>query len=99
MCGIAGYIGKKQIGKSVIHKTLGVMKNRGPDYQSWCSFIANDINVYLLHSRLSIIDLDERSNQPFSFNEATLVFNGEIYNYIEVKQDLKKPETQEFYPQ
>ena len=69
MCGIAGYIGKKQVGKSVINKTLGLMKNRGPDYQDWCSFIANDTNVYLLHSRLSIIDLDERSNQPFSFND------------------------------
>lgn len=66
------------------------MKNRGPDYQDWCTFIANDTNVYLLHSRLSIIDLDERSNQPFSFNGATLVFNGEIYNYIEVRQELKK---------
>ena len=66
------------------------MKNRGPDHQDWRSFIVNDTNVYLLHSRLSIIDLDERSNQPFSFNDATLVFNGEIYNYIEIRQELKK---------
>jgi asparagine synthase (glutamine-hydrolysing) len=90
MCGIAGYIGKKQISKSAIDKTLGLMKNRGPDYQDWRSFIANNTNVYLLHSRLSIIDLDERSNQPFSFNGFTLVFNGEIYNYIEVRKELKK---------
>ena len=90
MCGIAGYIGKKQIGKSAIDKTLVLMKNRGPDYQNWCSFIANDTNVYMLHSRLSIIDLDERSNQPFSYNGFTLVFNGEIYNYIEVREELKK---------
>jgi asparagine synthase (glutamine-hydrolysing) len=90
MCGIAGYIGKKQVSKSAINKTLALMKNRGPDYQDWCSFIANDTNVYLLHSRLSIIDLDERSNQPFSYNGFTLVFNGEIYNYIEVREALKK---------
>jgi asparagine synthase (glutamine-hydrolysing) len=90
MCGIAGYIGKKQVSKSAINKTLGLMKNRGPDHQDWCSFTAKDANIYLLHSRLSIIDLDERSNQPFSFNDATLVFNGEIYNYIEVREELKK---------
>ena len=90
MCGIAGYIGKKQINDKKIIKTLGLMKNRGPDHQGWRSFTANDTNVYLLHSRLSIIDLDERSNQPFSFNGFTLVFNGEIYNYIEVRKELKK---------
>lgn len=90
MCGIAGYIGKKTIDKSAIDTTLHLMKNRGPDFQDWRSFVVNDTNIYLLHSRLSIIDLDERSNQPFSFNGATLVFNGEIYNYIEVRNKLKK---------
>jgi len=57
MCGIAGYIGKKTIGKSAIDTTLCLMKNRGPDFQDWRSFGVNDTNVYLLHSRLSIIDL------------------------------------------
>ena len=90
MCGIAGYIGKKQISNSVIDKTLGLMKNRGPDHQDWNSFIVNNTNVYLLHSRLSIIDLDEHSNQPFSVNDLTLVFNGEIYNYVEVRKQLTK---------
>jgi asparagine synthase (glutamine-hydrolysing) len=90
MCGIAGYIGKKTIDKSAIDNTLHLMKNRGPDFQDWRSFGVIDTNIYLLHSRLSIIDLDERSNQPFSFNGATLVFNGEIYNYIEVRNKLKK---------
>ena len=90
MCGIAGYIGKKQINKNVINKTLDLMKNRGPDHQEWSSFQYNETNVYLLHSRLSIIDLDERSNQPFTFDDCTLVFNGEIYNYIEVRQELRK---------
>ena len=90
MCGIAGYIGKKQINDKKIIKTLGLMKNRGPDHQGWCSFTANDTNVYLLHSRLSIIDLDERSNQPLNFGNCNLVFNCEIYNDIEVREELKK---------
>lgn len=90
MCGIAGYIGKKQIGKVSIDKTLCLMKNRGPDNLDWRYFKSSEANIYLLHSRLSIIDLDERSNQPFSFNGLTIVFNGEIYNYIEVRNELKK---------
>ena len=60
MCGIAGYIGKQQISKSTINKTLHLMKNRGPDFHDSQSFNVNDTNVYLLHSRLSIIDLEVR---------------------------------------
>ena len=42
----------------------------------------------MLHSRLSIIDLDARSNQPFTVGRATIVYNGEIYNYIELRDQL-----------
>ena len=90
MCGIAGYIGKNTINDSVINKTLNVMKNRGPDHQNSFSSAYKETNIYLLHSRLSIIDLEMRSNQPFSFNGLTLVFNGEIYNYIELRKKLIK---------
>lgn len=90
MCGIAGYIGKKRINNNVINATLALMQNRGPDFQDYNSFSFNETNIYMLHSRLSIIDLDKRSNQPLSFNGATVVFNGEIYNYIEVRNKLKK---------
>ena len=90
MCGIAGYIGKKKFDNKTISATLGQMKNRGPDHQR--SLYINDAgnNIYLLHSRLSIIDLDDRSNQPFTIGGCTLIFNGEIYNYIELKEQLEK---------
>ena len=90
MCGIAGYIGKSNLDKSVVHKTLGLMNNRGPDYQDYIRFKINDVKVSLLHSRLAILDLDDRSNQPFSFQNCTIIFNGEIYNYIEIRNGLKK---------
>ncbi len=90
MCGIAGYIGKRNIDSDNVNNTLGLMKRRGPDHQDWCSFKTNNNSVYLLHSRLSIIDLDKRSNQPFKFEHYTLVYNGEIYNYIEVRKNLEK---------
>lgn len=89
MCGISGYIGRRPIAQETIARTLGLMKNRGPDCQRSVSFSVNDTHVTLLHSRLGIIDLDERSNQPFTLEGCTIVFNGEIYNYIELRQTLK----------
>jgi len=90
MCGIAGYIGKEVINQGTIRQTQLLMQNRGPDYQDWNSFNVAGINVYLLHNRLSIIDIDDRSNQPFSFNGCELIFNGEIYNYLEIRSELEK---------
>jgi len=90
MCGIAGYIGREEINKSLIESTLQLMKNRGPDFCSYKSSKDGDIHTVLLHSRLSIIDLDARSNQPFTIGNYTLVFNGEIYNYIELRGHLEK---------
>jgi len=88
MCGIAGYIGKEQISESSIGRTFELMRNRGPDHRDHVRFTGGGNNVCLLHSRLSIIDLDERSNQPFTIGDCTLVFNGEIYNYVEIKKEL-----------
>lgn len=65
---------------------LNMMEHRGPDAS--CSVYES--NVHLGHSRLSIIDLDEASNQPFysDCGRYVIVFNGEIYNYREIKQEL-----------
>src|SRR5207244_4704602 len=65
------------------------MDRRGPDHaasRSWT--LASGRHVYLLSSRLTIIDLDPRSNQPFSRGRRVLTFNGEIFNYLEVKSAL-----------
>lgn len=94
MCGIAGYIGHRAIEMARIEQTLHVMKNRGPDVQKFEYVSGNpkndSLNVLFLHSRLSIIDLDERANQPFTIGDCTVIFNGEIYNYVELKEDLKR---------
>ena len=88
MCGISGYIGKRVINSKVIKKTLALMKNRGPDANGSCTFFDKtaNININLLHTRLGIIDLDKRSNQPFTEGDLTIIFNGEIYNYLEIKK-------------
>ena len=89
MCGIAGFYGYDKIDYSTIKKTLNSLIHRGPDYQNF-KHISEKISVYLLHTRLQIIDLNSRSNQPYSYKNLTLIFNGEIYNYLELKSDLIK---------
>jgi asparagine synthase (glutamine-hydrolysing) len=88
MCGIAGYFGNKPLSASVVEKTLSSMNNRGPDSKGYKKFLKNKDNISLFHSRLSIIDLEDRSNQPYKFKNYHIVFNGEIYNYIEIRNDL-----------
>jgi len=66
------------------------MRRRGPDHQAFHVFQEKDRRVYLLHSRLSIIDLDPRAHQPFTIGDFTIIFNGEIYNYLEIRAALKK---------
>jgi len=90
MCGIVGYIGTAPPDEGRVSACLGLMKQRGPDSQGTFSCTAGAGGITLLHSRLSIIDLDPRSDQPFTIGPATVVFNGEIYNYREIRADLKR---------
>ena len=91
MCGIAGFIGKKNFSEKQIKKTLKLMYNRGPDNQDFFYFrnkVGN--NVYLLASRLSIVNQSKDSNQPLRIDNNIIIFNGEIYNILELRQKLKK---------
>lgn len=84
MCGI--YLTNHPFSEKDIQKKLNRMHYRGPNYQGFA-----DINTIRLgHNRLSIIDLDPRSHQPMQIRGYYIVFNGEIYNYLDVKQRLKK---------
>jgi len=66
------------------------MSHRGPNASKVNTYpLSNGKNLTLGHTRLSIIDLSERSNQPFSMQNYILSFNGEIYNYKELRQDLE----------
>ena len=83
MCGIIGGIGE-DLHSDLFYSGLNVMKYRGPDAQN----VLDHKNVYLGHNRLSIIDLNIESNQPFVIDDYILVFNGEIYNYLDLKEHL-----------
>ncbi len=90
MCGIAGYYGLGSIADERIQYCLNLMERRGPDASGVKRFRATSgRNCVLLHSRLSIIDLDDRANQPFQDGAQSIAFNGEIYNYIELREALE----------
>jgi asparagine synthase (glutamine-hydrolysing) len=88
MCGISGFVSAfgEDRANSIIQKMTDAIAHRGPDAQGF--FHKN--KVTLGHRRLSIIDTSEAGNQPFKNQEAriTIVFNGEIYNYRELKTQL-----------
>ncbi len=91
MCGIAGFFGTGDISDAAIKECLGLMRRRGPDAADVRRFrTASGRQVVLLHSRLSIIDLDPRSNQPFRVGGKWLAYNGEVYNYVEVREALER---------
>jgi asparagine synthase (glutamine-hydrolysing) len=89
MCGLAFFASKKKLSKKIVLQTLNAMKNRGPDSQCFYECKLEDLNLYFLFSRLSIIDLQNRSNQPYIKKNCILLFNGEIYNYLEIKKYLQ----------
>ncbi len=86
MCGIFGTVNYR-ISTEQFQQQLNTIRHRGPDgYGIWENKTGN---VKLGHRRLAIIDTDSRSNQPMIFdNRYAIVFNGEIYNYIELKKEL-----------
>ncbi len=84
MCGIAGAVGAPAPDTETLGAMAGAMRHRGPDDQGLWS----DETAGLAFRRLAIIDLDGRSNQPLHLDELHLVFNGEIYNYRELREQL-----------
>lgn len=87
MCGIHGFFTSNQNqdkNNRLIRNMVASTNHRGPDY----SGIKNLHPVYFGHNRLSIIDLNPEANQPMNFGKYWIVFNGEIYNYKEIKTEL-----------
>jgi asparagine synthase (glutamine-hydrolysing) len=65
------------------------MRRRGPDADGFSEKMLSDgTHIQFLHSRLAILDLDSRSNQPYSTESSTIAMNGEIYNFVEIRSEL-----------
>ncbi len=82
MCSICG----GNVSSEIIKKASGSMRHRGPDANGFFE----DEHIALAHNRLSIIDLSDEAAQPMYDEDFVLVYNGEIYNYIELKEELEK---------
>lgn len=93
MCGIAGFYNPKKITTDISRATLDALhtriEHRGPDGNG--IYLTDDHTLGLVHRRLSIIDLSDAASQPMWNTEKTLVivYNGEIYNHFELKQELE----------
>ncbi|MCK4662436.1 MAG: asparagine synthase (glutamine-hydrolyzing) [Bacteroidales bacterium] len=90
MCGITGILEKQgsKVEESVIKQMTDIISHRGPDDEGiWCKD-----NIGLGHRRLSIIDLSQTGHQPMFSDDGryVIVFNGEIYNFPELKEELIK---------
>jgi asparagine synthase (glutamine-hydrolysing) len=88
MCGIAGCYQQADGGK-LVHVMTDRIAHRGPDASGTWSHETDRVAVHLGHRRLSIIDLSDAANQPMSKDGLTLVYNGELYNFKELRADLE----------
>jgi asparagine synthase (glutamine-hydrolysing) len=85
MCGIAGIAGSPLPDRSVLERMAAAMANRGPDGQdTWAHERCG-----LAFRRLAIIDLADRAMQPMHLGPLHLVFNGEVYDYRERREELR----------
>lgn len=90
MCGIAGFIDyNKKSDKNILSEMIDRVYERGPDDKGLFFKIATDYNLGLAHRRLSIIDLSSAGHQPMSFENLTITYNGEVYNFKEIRKELE----------
>src|SRR5665647_763401 len=91
MCGITGYIDyKSTTEEKVLINMVASMKHRGPDDHGTAMYLCDNYLVGLGQSRLSVIDTSSAGHQPMTYKHFSIVYNGEIYNYNEIKNILIK---------
>lgn len=90
MCGITGFCDfNGQLREEVLIKMTNTLTHRGPDANGYRVFQTDKYAIGLGHRRLSIMDLSEKGTQPFLRHGVSVVFNGEIYNFKEIRSQLE----------
>lgn len=91
MCGIVGFIDyERKLDVTDLQAMNSSLYHRGPDSEGHAIYEESRAHVGLGHRRLSIIDLSELGRQPMQKYDLTMIFNGEIYNYKEIKKSLQE---------
>lgn len=90
MCGISGFIDfKGNSSKEILKNMTDALHHRGPDDSGYSvSYATSGAQIGLGHRRLSILDLSTHGHQPMQFEALEIVYNGEVYNFDEIKQEL-----------
>lgn len=89
MCGLSGFVDfTKESNIEILNKMVATLGHRGPDDSGGELYDSEYANVGFGHNRLSIIDLSKAGHQPMNFGKYSILLNGEIYNYSEIKNDL-----------
>ncbi len=90
MCGITGFIDFRNLSYNEhLEKMVNTLHHRGPDDKGWEIANLTNCQVGMGQTRLSIIDTSSGGHQPMHFEHLTIVYNGEVYNYKEIKKELK----------
>ena len=79
--------------KSIIKNSLNTIEHRGPNNTAYTRYTSNNLgSIFFCHTRLSILDLSDNGTQPMSSPDLSIhiVFNGEIYNFQEIREELHK---------
>lgn len=93
MCGICGYVSNKSLGKKLLKKMNDKISYRGPNADGYyIDNLGENKEIGLAHKRLAILDLSSSANQPMTSKngDIILIFNGEIYNYIILREELQE---------
>ena len=89
MCGIFAFSLNRKLNSEDIKigkEGLNLLKHRGPDDSNY--WIQKQKGIFIGHNRLKIIDLSNKNSQPFKYKKSILSYNGEIYNFNNIKKDL-----------
>ncbi len=91
MCGISGFIDKSHhLGVKQLIKYNEILSHRGPDGNGYELYNNDYATIGLAQVRLSILDLSQDGKQPMNFRNLTIVFNGEVYNFKEIRKELNQ---------
>ncbi len=90
MCGITGFVDYvAESDEQLLYQMVASMTHRGPDDKGVMLIQSNQAKIGLGHTRLAVIDLSHSGHQPMSHNQLSIVYNGEIYNYKELRSQLE----------
>lgn len=91
MCGICGFIDfKRQSNSEMLSGMVESLRHRGPDSQGKFFEEVGQAQIGFGHTRLSILDLSNSGSQPFHYEKYSVIYNGEVYNFVEIRNDLLK---------